>query len=553
MKKLGAFIAILLIGFGVRIYDLGNTPPSPDWDEAALGYNAYSIGKTGRDEYGKFLPFSIRSFDDYKPPLYVYLAVPSVALFGLSVWSTRLPSVLMGVLAIVGVYVFTSSLFSGQKKSRMHTIIPLLSSLLLAISPWHIQFSRIAFEANIGITCNIWAAAFFLLGLKDKRYFMASAAVFGFGLYAYHSERVFIPLLALLLGVIYRKEVFISENKKILQQAILLGGIIILPFLTVLFDKSAIMRLKGTSSFSDQTALLSRNIAKLEYDQKLGDSFGMLLDNRRIIWVKTIISGYLSHFSLRWLFLTGDNPRHHAPGMGLLYIFELPFLFFGLYILSKNIHEKYSKILFGWLILSPIAAAPTTGLPHAIRTLVFLPSFQIITAIGIAGCLRYFGTMKSKNKIVAGIFGGLYGVFVLGNILYYLNMYFVHQNFEYSEYWQYGYRDVVAYAEKHKKDYDRVYVSTDLEQSYIFFLFYTKYDPKKYLAAGGTKSGSFDAKSNSFDAYVFKKVNLQEICKKESVLYIGTPSEIPHGNVMNYKFLNGKPSIELADCKGGAL
>src|SRR4030042_267830 len=90
MKKTRCILFLILCAaVALRFYQLGSVPASPDWDEVALGYNAYSILKTGRDEYGTFLPLSIRSYDDYKPPLYTYLTVPSVALFGLSAFWAR--------------------------------------------------------------------------------------------------------------------------------------------------------------------------------------------------------------------------------------------------------------------------------------------------------------------------------------------------------------------------------------------------------------------------------------------------------------------------------
>ena len=69
------------------------------WDEAALGYNAYSISQTLRDEYGQFMPLIFKSFGDYKPGLYVYLAVPFVTIFGLNEISVRLPSIILGALS----------------------------------------------------------------------------------------------------------------------------------------------------------------------------------------------------------------------------------------------------------------------------------------------------------------------------------------------------------------------------------------------------------------------------------------------------------------------
>jgi hypothetical protein len=453
-------------------------------------------------------------------------------------------------------------------------VMPLLSALLLALSPWHIQFSRIAFEANIGVTVNIWAVTLFLAGLRKKIFFPFSAALFGIGMYAYHSQRIFLPLLLCLLLIVYWKKLICKENVKALSVSAIVGLLIVIPLVPVLFNKSAMLRLRGTSSFTDQTNLLSRGIDKIEIDRKLGDTLGELLDNRRIVWMKTIASGYLSHFSLKWLFLTGDNPRHHAPDMGLLYFWELPFLLFGIYALLRlRNYELTTKLLLGWLFIAPIAASPTTGLPHAIRTLVFLPVFQIFTAFGILSVINWIINNKSFDKLRTGqkavnskqncflspahcplssVLFLLFSVFIIFNIVYYLVMYFSVMNRENSEYWQYGYKEAVAYTESVKDKYEKIVVSTGLEQSYMFFLFYTKYDPVAYLAGGGTNSGSFAEVKNKFDAYEFRIIDWSKEKRDGSILYVGAPGDMPHGNIANIKFLNGKPAIEMADMPNGA-
>lgn len=534
MKKTLLFLcAILLIAAGLRLYKLGAVPISPDWDEAALGYNAYSILKTGRDEYGTRFPLTIRSFDDYKPPLYVYLTVPSVALFGLSVWSTRLPSAVMGILAVLGVYFLVMELVKKRN-------IALLSSLLMAISPWSIQFSRVAFEANVGVTVNIWAVWAFLLGLRKKYMLPVSALLFGIGMFAYHSERVFLPLILLLLLIVFWKQVFKKENTKQVVISALIGLVFIALLIPILFGENGLLRLKATSTFTETTNLLARSIVHLERDQKNNDLLGLILDNRRVVFAKTVAAGYLSHFSLEWLFVTSDNPRHHAPGMGLLYLWELPFLLYGIYKVWKDGKKEMRAVILGWLLIAPIPAAPTTGLPHAVRTLVFLPVFQILTAIGIVN-------IRWKR-----IFVYLYMIFVLFNVAYYLDMYYVQQSQENSQYWQYGYKQAVAMTEKLKDNYQKVVVSTRLDQSYMFFLFYTKYDPKLYLANGGTRSGSFDEVRNRFDKYEFRKIDWSKEIRDGTILYVGAPDDMPHGNVGNITFLNGTPAIELADRPNGA-
>lgn len=542
------FLVIIFIASILRLYQLGSVPPSPDWDEAALGYNAYSVLKTGRDEYGAWFPLSLRSFDDYKPPLYMYLTIPSVALFGLETWVVRLPSAIFGVLAVIGVFYLTKELFNTAyiKKSsfdiwHLSFGIPEVTSLLLAISPWHIQFSRIAFEANIGVTLNIWAVLCFLKGLKNRFLLFVSAFLFGLGFYAYHSERIFIPLLVLLLAVLYRKELL--RYKKNLLVSIVVGIITISPLIPIFINQNTLMRLRGTSSLADQTGLLARTVRKLDEDKAQGSPWGMVFDNRRFVWAKTVLDGYLSHYSLRWLFLTGDNPRHHAPDMGLLYLWELPFFLYGLYRLTLY-GGKSGIVVIGWFLIAPIAASPTTELPHAIRTLVFLPTFQIFTAVGLMSFYNFYNRFGNYKRYMFLLF---VIAMVTVNIVYYLHMYFVHMNREFSKSWQYGYAQAVEYAQAHKDKYKKIIVSTKLEQPHMFFLFYTRYDPAQYLAFGGTKSGGFEEHHNTFDIYEFRPIQWEREILDGSTMYIGTPQEIPSGNLLSIRYLDGKNAISIAD------
>src|SRR3989338_1471424 len=181
---------------------LGQTPPSLDWDETAHGYNAYSILKTGKDEYGYKSPLSFRSFDDYKPPIYTYLVVPSVAVFGLTDFAIRFPSATLGVLAVLFTYLMVYELFKNK-------VIALLSALFLAISPWHLQFSRVAFETNSATFWSVLATWAFLRGiasgeLKRTLWLSLSAIAFGANLFIYHNARVFIPIFSIILFLLFK-------------------------------------------------------------------------------------------------------------------------------------------------------------------------------------------------------------------------------------------------------------------------------------------------------------------------------------------------------------
>jgi len=556
MKKLSfVFWIILILSAFLRLYQLGTVPISPDWDEAALGYNAYTLLQTGRDEYGTLLPASIRSFGDYKPPVYAYLTVPSVALFGLSVFAVRLPSAIMGILAVVGVYVLTQQLLLLSRKQaiakefrdileRYQQHIALGSMALLSISPWHLQFSRVAFEANIGVTIHIWAITVFLMSLNKRILLPISAFLFSLGMYAYHSERVFLPLIGLMLICLFRKELFEKKTLSYTLWSVAVVAVCLIPLVRIMTDDATVARLKGTSSFTDQVKMLNRSIQKLEEDQKSGNRLGVFFDNRRFVWVKTVLTGYLSHFSLQWLFLSGDNPRHHAPGMGLLYLWELPFLILGVVFALRYLDSRTAVLLVGWLLAAPVAASITTGLPHGVRTLTFLPTLQIFVSMGVLSAyifLKKYSPILQKIGIMSVCICICYG------LLYYFTMYYVHMNVEVSEDWQYGYKQVVDYTQTHKQSYTKVVVSTSLDQSYVFFLFYTAYNPSAYLSRGGTGGMYGGDVRVAFDAYEFRPISWDNEIRNGSILYVGAPHEIPNANLKEFTYLNGKKSFSIAD------
>jgi len=105
---------IFALGLLLRIVGLSDHPAGFTPDEASFGYDAYSVLRTGRDQWGNFLPLSFKSFGDYKLPLYGYLAVPFVAVFGLSEFAVRLPNVVVGSMAILVLYALVLEIFKAR-------------------------------------------------------------------------------------------------------------------------------------------------------------------------------------------------------------------------------------------------------------------------------------------------------------------------------------------------------------------------------------------------------------------------------------------------------
>lgn len=190
---------IVFLALVVFFYRLGAIPPGLVRDEAALGFNAYTLSKTATDEHGKFLPLNMESFGDWKLPGYSLLLVPLINSLELSPFSIRSLSALAGIFGIIGIFLLVRQL--ADKK------MALVSALVFSIIPWHIHFSRAAYEANLALTLYIFGFYFFE---RHKNHFgvLISGLFFLFTLMTYHSAHVFLPLFWLFLVFTERQRLF---------------------------------------------------------------------------------------------------------------------------------------------------------------------------------------------------------------------------------------------------------------------------------------------------------------------------------------------------------
>jgi len=430
------------------------------------------------------------------------------------------------------------------------TYVPIIASFLLAISPWHLQFSRIAFESNVAMLIDMLIALFFIKGLKRPSLLIISAFFAGLNLYTYQAEKVFTPLLVIGLLLIWRKDLFKKANRNSIIISGIVGLLLTLPFLYMAKTTPEIfLRAKGTSLAADQTNFLAHTVERLNRDIIKGDKLGLIFDNRRVTYLLAYIGNYFSHFDFNWLFLSGDEARHHAPGMGLLYLYELPFLLWGLYTLAaSNLDNKSKKLIFFWLLLAPFPASFSSGAPHAVRSLRMMPMIQVITAFGAVAFLQWLFLQK---KVVRLFFLLSVTLFALFNFGYYINQYFNQQDYFYADSWQYGYQQAVGEVKQVESRYDKIIVSNQpyLDQSYMFFLFYLKYDPALYLEHGGTVSGGFNENHMDFGKYIFRPIDWKAEERNNKVLFVGRPQDFPDGVkvIKTIFYPNGKEAIKIVE------
>lgn len=444
-----ALISIIILAVGLRFYHLGSNPPALYWEEAAIGYDAYSILKTGKDFHGNFWPVAaFESFGDWKPSLYFYAAVPSIAVFGLTPLGVRLPSALAGILTVVLVYFLV-------KDKR----VGLAAAAFLAISPWHLQLSRAAFEANLGL---------FLVVLG---WFWPPALVLS--MYAYHANRLLAPLLFLLFWRLGRVKNF--------WLTALICGLIAWPLLISFKNPAMAKRFQETSALTSLDPIIKSN----ELIAADGDTFWARLSHHRY-WQYTnlIFANYLDHFDFDFLFLTGDvNPRHSIQTVGGLFLIQLPLIIFGL---------KKQRRWWLWLLLAPLPSALTIGTPHALRSLAMIIPFSVLTAVGLS-------RLPKKYLAVA------LAVLAL-ELSRYLVSYYRDYPRIYTSFWQAGYREMVAMVKAKESNYEHIYITRSLGRPSTYYWFFTATDPRlvqvlndivpkdqgEYLEFGKIKFGSSD-------------------------------------------------------------
>jgi 4-amino-4-deoxy-L-arabinose transferase-like glycosyltransferase len=470
LKKINFFLLfILLLAFLLRFWQLGVVPPGLFGDEVDTGYQAYSILKTGRDYFGNLLPIHFQSYGDWRVPLYIYLDSPFVGLFGLNELGVRLPAAILGLLAVLASFFLAKKISQDEKMA-------LVTAFLVAISPWHVHFSRAAFEAIFLTFLFPLAVIFFLQALTSKknRDFVIAALLFGLTPYAYNTPKLFLPLIILVLLGIYRKELLARKKKSAIFLIVL--GLILLPMLVDIFQGPGIARFNSLSIFRDEST--PERVRLTREDSSLSPNLQRLFYNKVGFWTQDFIDNYLSSFSTQFLFIRGDpSPRQSIGTQGELYLFELPFLFLGfglLFYQALKKKKKIARLVLAFIFLTPVPAAITQGGgEHAIRLLSMIPWLQLATAAGFV-----FAAQNLKKKWRRLFLAGWLAV-----ALFFLVLFIVHYFDLYPKvsgrWWNFGYREVFEYVNQVQEKYDQIYISPSWEPSVVYTLFYSQYPPQK--------------------------------------------------------------------------
>lgn len=471
---------IVLLALFLRFYKLGEIPIELNRDEASLGYTAFSILKTGHEEHGVFWPLNIESFGDWKLPGYVYTLIPFVYYFGLTPFAVRLPSAIAGVLIVIMGWYLSKLIGIKFIKSQSVNLFANLTALFLAISPWELHLSHMAYEAHLAMLLLLGGTILFIWSLENqirwKKYFLIlSALSFGLTLFTYHSYQLFTPLFALSLAWLYKKQVtqFFKTQKVVFLLALGIG-LFFVGTLVATSIKANQTKFAALSIF-DQKAYAPIVEINRSYFENRNNIFAKIHTNYPSMLINQIQRNVSDLYSMRFFFFEGGtHGSHDIPGTGKMYPIELFFLLISGYVILKLIQQQklptQLKLILIWLVLASLAPIITFEAAHTIRFSPALFPLVFLSAFGFLQLLSFTG-------IAANLFKLLFSGLLLYSCLYFLLTYFVIAPKRDLNMHNWQMRTLINLINERSDKYQKILMPGATWSPYIYFLFYNQVDP----------------------------------------------------------------------------
>lgn len=461
MRHIKLLFIILSVAAVLYLYKLGMNPPGLFADEASTGYNIYTLLKTGRDEYGKFLPFGFRQLGSFTPPLYIYLSVPLVAILGLSEFSTRILSVICGLSIITMVFYLLNEFQICKSKTSLF-----FTTLFFAITPWLIFFSRMGYEQNLAFTLFTLSIILITKSLKNSKFLALAIPIMSLTTYADFPQRFLMPIIFVVFALAFRKVFKIRKNLKLVAIGIIIAAVIQIPNIYLGTTKS--FYTKSEHFYSDVVASQAKKI-----DHYLPHPISVSL-----AFTREFLSQYINYFSPRSLFFNGDpDLQRSIPKLSVFYPWMIVFYFIGLYVLYKTKSGNTKKILVLLLFVTPLTGALTHQPFHIQRTLAFLLPLTLIMGLGIDLVCKKLG---KKLSIIS------FSILFLVSLIFFWRSYFILLPQERASTWGFEWKLLAQFIQNHPEDRFVIHQSVNQkpeEIAYFQLAFYMKTEPQVIQAS----------------------------------------------------------------------
>lgn len=456
-------VSIIALATILRLGWLDRIPTGFIPEEVSTGWNAYSILKTGRDEWGVRLPLIFRETGGFKLALNSYLIVPFMAVLGPTEMAVRLPTALAGVLAVYLTYFLTKKIWKSEAYA-------LGAALLLTVNPWHVSMGRYGVDVNWGTPLFLLGLIFFIKAYNNAKMLLVAAIFFGLTYFTYFNYVVFTVLFYISLFLIYRKQFLIKKQALLVVIFFLIQLVFLWPYLsqsnlTVRYSQvTAVDKIGFVNRINEH-----RHACETVYSPRICRAIYNKMTDEMMEKVRRVIN----HYSTTVYFLYGSQLG--LSGMpdrwGLFYPIEFLFMGVGLAVLIRRALLK--PVLLVWLLLFGVPSSLASE-AHIWRMLTLLPLPQMIGAVGLISVGRF------GNRIL--VKGALVGVFIFFFIRFFAD-YTAYFPFAQGNYSYFGFRELYKRAASLQNEYQAVVVAPQglgFDQLYIYYLFYLHKDPEAY-------------------------------------------------------------------------
>lgn len=372
-------VGIVLLAAFLRLYRLDSLPPGMHFDVA---FNYFDIFRLLRGDFEIFFPAN-----NGREPFYFYLSLVSVALFNDGVLAERLTSAAIGIATIPVIYWLGRSLFHSTR-------IALLASFFLAISVWHIYYSRYGLRVILAVLLTALAIGYFWRGIsffgsvaKVERGSVwseyARAGLFlSLALYTYTSSR-FVPLV---LVAITLCALGLDRTR---ARGYIAGLATTALVAAALFVPLALYFLSNPEQFSAH----STNLSLLDPRVNKGDLFGTLSQNIVTVGGMFLVRG--DHEIFRNI---ANRPVFDLL-TGALFLAGILLLLRDTFAQKATQHARLRALLLAASLLILVAPSALSDDP---------PNFtRTLPAVSFAVLLAAWGTAKIWERISSRRFAGI--------------------------------------------------------------------------------------------------------------------------------------------------
>ena len=356
MRRRAPVAAMLsLLGACAWVYGAGldRSPAYLVHDEVVYAINAHAIATTLRDINGQFLPLSFHVAGGFfATPVNIYVTALFLKFLPLSEVTTRVPSVVIGLLNI-------ALLFGIAKRLFTESWLAVLAAAVFALTPAHFIHSRLGTDHEYAVTAVLaWALCVVGHDLLSTRRLMLAGAILGAGVYTYLGALITMPVcVAITWAALWRK-----GERSAAPFAAVAGGfaLMLVPFLA--------WHLSHPSQYLDQMKMYSLGETQSTQPIGLGDR----------------VAAYWDYFKPSFRFFAGDTGLIN--GTRYTGVFLLPLLVLlpvGLATLSGRLQSPSILLVALCLLTAPLAAA-VVGEPYRInRALMMLPFVALVAGMGV--------------------------------------------------------------------------------------------------------------------------------------------------------------------------